>query len=147
MHAMDGMYSCPAEYTDISTEEGADCEAMTYCAGACPCTGADDHDHSDMDSMDMAATHAIDWLAGFGDAAAQAMTAAVGDTLEFSWTGNHNVYLMADETAFDACDFTGAIDLGDASPVSYTLTSLPAYFGCEIAGHCTYGQKLAVTAE
>ena len=73
----------------------------------------------------MGTTHAINWLAGFGDASARTMTAAVGDTLTFSWSfsvGNtyswvsHNVYLMADQAAFESCDYTA---------VSYTHLTLP----------------------
>ena len=76
------------------------------------------------------------------------MTAAVGDSLLFQWSGypSHNVYRMADEAAFNNCDFSGATNLGDSSPVEITITELPVYFACSVGSHCANGQKLAVTA-
>ena len=88
----------------------------------------------------------INWLAGFGSADARAKTAAVGDSMRFEWSGYHNVYQMADEAAFNNCDFSGATNLGDSSPVEITITELPAYFACSVGSHCANGQKLAVTA-
>ena len=39
---------------------------------------------------------------------------AVGDKLHFKYSNYHNVYLMASETAYNACDFTGATELASA---------------------------------
>merc|ERR1719478_1687626 len=93
------------------------------------------------------ATRAVDWNAGFSDADKRKMSANTGDKLKFSWTGGHNVYLMASKAAFDACNFTGGTNLGATSPVSYTVpqSSEKIYFGCEVGMHCSAGQKLAVT--
>jgi len=74
------------------------------------------------------------------------ITASIGDKLKFSWSGTgHNVYTMASST----CDFDGqsAITGGDTATtgdVEYEITSLPLFFGCQIGGHCTAGQKLTV---
>lgn len=73
------------------------------------------------------------------------ITASIGDKLKFSWSGMHNVYTMASST----CDFSGqsAITGGDTATtgdVEYEITSLPLFFGCEVGGHCTAGQKLTV---
>merc|ERR1712153_137395 len=99
------------------------------------------------------ATVHVPWTAGLnnGDAAgaaARTKTVTTGDTLHFMWTGNHNVFKMASETAYTNCDFTGATDLGSTSPVSYELAAGqagPWYFACQVAQHCQNGQKLAVT--
>ena len=71
--------------------------------------------------------------------------ANVNDELVFSWTGNHNVYLMESEEKFNACNFTGATLVGDDSPATYNVTQFPAYFGCQIGSHCQNGMKLTVT--
>merc|ERR1711865_438232 len=92
------------------------------------------------------ATVHVPWTAGFDDASARAKTVTTGDTLHFMWTGNHNVFQMASETAFNDCDFTGATDKGSTSPVSVPLSGAgPWYFACQVGAHCTNGQKLAVT--
>merc|ERR1712166_966496 len=84
------------------------------------------------------ATVHVPWTAGFDDASARAKTVTTGDTLHFMWTGNHNVFQMASETAFNDCDST--------SPVSVPLSGAgPWYFACQVGAHCTNGQKLAVT--
>merc|ERR1712160_75472 len=88
------------------------------------------------------ATVHVPWTAGFDDASARAKTVTTGDTLHFMWTGNHNVFQMASETAFNDCDFTGATDKGSTSPLS---GAGPWYFACQVGAHCTNGQKLAVT--
>merc|ERR1711865_1333398 len=109
---------CPPEYHDLSAADGADCTTVPFHAGECADHGTHDH----------------------------------GDSLHFMWEGNHNVYRMANKLAFEECDFTGATNIDSPnlvsiSPVEHKLTELPAYFACEIEGHCAMGQKLAVTAE
>merc|ERR1711957_596734 len=92
------------------------------------------------------ATVHVPWTAGFDDASARTKTVTTGDTLHFMWTGSHNVYQMASETAFNDCDFTGATSKGSISPVSVPLSGAgPWYFACSVGAHCTNGQKLAVT--
>ena len=139
MHGSD--HGCPPDYLDQSVEDGADCAAKVECAGPCPCTTPAPTPEAGP------ITHEISWLAGFNSADARATTAAVGDSLLFQWSGypSHNVYRMADEAAFNDCDFSGAAYLGDASPIEYTITELPAYFSCSVGQHCRSGQKLAVT--
>merc|ERR1712166_131994 len=92
------------------------------------------------------ATVHVPWTAGFDDASARTKTVTTGDTLHFMWTGSHNVFQMASETAFNDCDFTGATDKGSTSPVAVPLSGAgPWYFACQVGAHCTNGQKLAVT--
>lgn len=81
-------------------------------------------------------------------AASVLLTASPGDSVVFSWMGNHNVYRMTDSASYQACNFTGAVNLGAGSPVSWTVPNSPGavyYFSCEVGGHCRAGQKLAVT--
>ena len=87
----------------------------------------------------------IDWNAVFLDPLEREREANMNDELVFSWTGNHNVYLMESEEKFNACDFTGATSVGDVSPATYTVTQFPAYFGCALPSHCQNGLKLKVT--
>merc|ERR1711957_779758 len=92
------------------------------------------------------ATVHVPWTAGFDDASARAKTVTTGDTLHFMWTGSHNVFQMASETAFNDCDFTGATDKGSTSPVSVPLSGAgPWYFACQVGAHCTNGQTTAPT--
>merc|ERR1711865_444347 len=143
-HSPSGSGQCAPEYHDQSAEDGADCSAMIMTAGPCGAAAVDP-----VPSANEPVTTTIQWTAGFGDEAARATTANVGDTLRFVWEGNHNVYNMPDKAAFDSCDFTSAnrVD-GGVSPLDFPFTDAllrTAYFACSIADHCVNGQKLAVT--
>lgn len=92
----------------------------------------------------------VAWTAGFNDPNARTMTAAVGDTLKFTWSGPHNVYKLPDATALENCDFSSATEVcaqanSDGGSCTATINALPAYFACEVSGHCTSGQHLTVT--
>ena len=98
-----------------------------------PCTGAEE---------------IIQWTAGFANSAARATTLAAGTQLKFDWQNTHNVHRMANLEAFQACDFTGATNLGSTSPVNFLIPTTQTetlYFACQVSGHCQAGQKLAVT--
>jgi len=86
-------------------------------------------------------TKEISWLKGFKDLSARATSVDAGTVLNFSWQGYHDVLVLPTKAAFDACDFTNAVSLGDVSPVSYTVTDT-TYFACSVPGHCPGGQKL-----
>ena len=102
------------------------------------------------------------------------ITAAKGDTITFTWcnggntpctmawSGNHNVYQVAKDkihytglSGRAQCDFAArsrpgsqsTINLGETSPVTFTMGDKSVYFGCQVAGHCAAGQHLAVTLE
>merc|ERR1711871_568944 len=71
---------------------------------------------------------------------------------EFRWKGTHNVYRLADKAAFETCNFTGAVKIGESSPTVFALPANAAgemYFGCSVGSHgsthCVDGQKLAVS--
>ena len=93
---------------------------------------------------DPAFDHSIPWTKGFsGDAADQTMDVKSGEVLKFVWSGGHNVFLMKDKAAFDACDFSGGTNLGGASPVYHTMGAATTYFACKVGAHCLNGQKLS----
>ena len=76
-------------------------------------------------------------------------TVATGTNVVFEWSGSHNVWLMSDKAAYDACDFSQANELASASVQDYTYKASEAgtvYFACEFIGHCAFAsQKLALT--
>jgi len=94
----------------------------------------------------------VAWTAGFSDANARTMTAAVGDTLKFEWSGGapHNVYRMPDAASLTGnCDFSSATEVcatgtTDGGSCTATINALPAYFACQVSGHCSGGQHLTV---
>lgn len=93
---------------------------------------------------------AIDWKIGMDS---NTITANVGDTLTFTWsgTGTHDVYKMASSDALASCDFTGAelvtgCDRAATGNCEFTVTELPVYFACQVGGHCGAGQKLTAGA-
>jgi len=91
---------------------------------------------------------AIDWKIGMDS---NTITANVGDTLTFTWsgTGTHDVYKMASADALANCDFAGAplvtgCDRAETGNCEFSVTELPVYFACQVGGHCGAGQKLTV---
>ena len=73
-------------------------------------------------------------------------TAQVGDTITFTWSSTHNVNIHPSGTCDDS---TGAILVGETSPVTYTFTANDAnkdlFFICGIPGHCDAGQSITVS--
>lgn len=76
-----------------------------------------------------------------------------GDTLEFRYSGRHNVFMLKDEDGFDECNFSDdATELAtqNQSPYKYTVTvedvstKASLYFACGVGGHCNGRQKLRV---
>ena len=93
----------------------------------------------------------VGWAAGLsGPATGRTMDVMNGETIQFTWSGGHNVYSMKDKAAFDACDFSTAIELGTNSGVRHTMGVYnghpytdTAYFACKVGTHCASGQKLS----
>jgi plastocyanin len=73
------------------------------------------------------------------------MTATVGDTAVFTWSGGHNVYLHLSGD----CDNAGAVGVGDTpstSGASYTFTEAGDFtFACDVSSHCSAGQIVTFT--
>lgn len=75
--------------------------------------------------------------------------ASVGDTIVFTWTGGHNVFIHPS----GSCDLTDRIFVGSQPQSSYTFTEADGsadgnelFFACDIGGgaHCRFGQALTV---
>jgi len=85
-----------------------------------------------------------DWVVPF--AGPEDWQAAVGDTMVFTWTGGHNVFIHPTQS----CDTTGAEFIGRFSGTEYTFTAEDAgtqiFFSCDIGqgAHCRFGQFLKV---
>jgi plastocyanin len=73
------------------------------------------------------------------------MTATVGDTAVFTWTGGHNVYLHPSND----CGDTNAVGVGNTpstSGASYTFTEAGTFtFACDVGSHCSSGQIVTFT--
>ena len=75
-------------------------------------------------------------------------TVAAGTDVVFKWIDQHNVWLMPNKGAYDACDFSEARELAPDSVYEYTYkASAPGtfYFGCQITHHCAVNHKMALT--
>ena len=86
---------------------------------------------------------AIDWIFP-GPDGLPPVSANVGDTLVFSWTMFHNVYIAPSNSCDDLAVGT---NLGDVSPVRYTVKAEDEggiVFACEVPGHCQAGMLLPV---
>ena len=80
----------------------------------------------------------------------RAQTVAVGTQVVFKWTQTHNVWLMPNKAAYDACDFSQGKELAPSSANGeYTYKASAAgtvYFACKVPGHCKFAQqKLVLT--
>ncbi|KAH8071440.1 FK506 binding protein [Aureococcus anophagefferens] len=80
-------------------------------------------------SLSAASTTTIDWNAQFS-ADPKTTTVDADADLVFSWSGGHDVWIMADEFSYEECDFSGGTNLGSS-----------------VGSHCAAGQKVAVTWE
>lgn len=95
-------------------------------------------------SSSLSATIALEWtVKQYGPEQAN-----VGDTLVFTWQGNHDVYeLPAGETTCPT-DFSAATLRGSAtdSPLSILLSEAGTRtFACGVGGHCELGQIVTAT--
>jgi hypothetical protein len=76
-------------------------------------------------------------------------SAIVGDTVTFTWSGSHNVYIHPNKT--DTCDKTERTEVSKTSGKKYTFKTSDVgvvVFACDKSGHCAAGQivKFNVTA-
>ena len=82
----------------------------------------------------------------------QLVTVCPGDTVEFVWTGVHNVATVPTQGGFDQCDKKNSETTSEVSPYSVTVTqadvgAAPGFYICSISDHCKNGQKLKVVTE
>ncbi|XP_057967383.1 cucumber peeling cupredoxin [Malania oleifera] len=77
---------------------------------------------------------------------ASSQTFSVGDSLVFNFvTGAHDVTEVT-KANYDSCTSTNPISQETTGPATLTLKSTGAhYYICSIPGHCSNGQKLAIT--
>lgn len=91
----------------------------------------------------------IDWTAIFDNAGPNTAAAMVGDTVTFTWSGNHNVYESASMSDYDGCVKTGGIMQATTAVFTWSFTATTAgtrYFICEVGSHCNGAlQKVAIT--
>ena len=74
------------------------------------------------------------------------LTAVVGDFLNFTWKGNHQVWKMPAGHTPGNCDFNGADWFSFSSGAVHQLGSTPGtteYYSCPL--HCASGMSLAVS--
>lgn len=83
------------------------------------------------------------------------VAASGGQAVLFKYSANHNVYQLGSAAAFEACNFTGATEIGNTTQgggsgsypnhFSYTCTqSGSVYLACQVGSHCAGGQKVVV---
>ncbi|KAF9679778.1 hypothetical protein SADUNF_Sadunf06G0050500 [Salix dunnii] len=73
-------------------------------------------------------------------------TFAIGDNLTFTFTtGEHDVATVS-KSDYDNCNVASQNNVLTSGPATITLnTAGDYYFLCTIAGHCSAGQKLAIS--
>jgi hypothetical protein len=88
----------------------------------------------------------------------------VGTRLVFKFSASHDLWLMASQSAYDSCDFSGAVELArddhggatDTTDMNNGLTNLyravatgtgDLLFACEKGDHCSGGQKVKITVQ
>jgi len=73
----------------------------------------------------------------------------VGDVIEFTWSGSHNVWSLPNQEAYDACEVTKGTQICSQSPCSLNIVAYaaPLLFVCQKAngGHCRNGMKMNLT--
>ena len=75
------------------------------------------------------------------------LPAAAGETVTFTWTDTHDVWLMPDQAAYDSCTFTSAKEIHSTSVKTGDVSGLgeTKYYACHVGSHCESGQKIAIT--
>ena len=94
-----------------------------------------------------AAAANVDWESMHDYGVAKTLSADAGETVTFDWTGTHDVWLMADQAAYDSCSFTGATEIHSTSVKTGDVAGLgeTKYYACSVVDHCNEGQKIAIT--
>ncbi|XP_026390287.1 uclacyanin-3-like [Papaver somniferum] len=76
---------------------------------------------------------------------AKGVTFKVGDTLDFTYGAQHNVFEVKDKKAYDACDTSDAISSDDSGETPITLSSVgKRFFVCGASDHCAQGMKVTI---
>ena len=87
-----------------------------------------------------------DWVLPYNGP--QTIDAKVGDTIEFNWVGFHNANIHPT----NGCSMDGSINIGNASPASYTFTEedgspggTEMFFACDVGQHCAAGKYVLLS--
>jgi hypothetical protein len=120
----------------VCTDVGSctSCRALDDTTPAVRCCG-------DVECPDPSTNYPIDWII----TSYEAMQVSVGDTITFTYSSSHNVYLHPS----GSCDQNNAELVGDtdAGSVTYTFDAAGTYtFACNVGSHCNQGQIITVTA-
>ena len=98
-----------------------------------------------------AATTDLKWqLGGLSGTASEydPMEVAVGDSIRFHWTGEHNLEQLPTKANYEDCYWQDATVLeGYSDPGEHTVTfdqEGTFYYMCGYTGHCAAGQKIKV---
>jgi len=82
-----------------------------------------------------------DWVIPYNGP--QRIDAKVGDSIEFQWVGFHNANIHPTND----CSQDGSLNIGNASPASYTFTEddgspvgTEMFFACDVGQHCANGE-------
>ena len=94
-----------------------------------------------------AAAANVDWEGMHPSSSANTLSATEGETVTFTWTDSHDVWLMADETHYNNCDWDGATEIHSTSVKTGDVSGLgeTKFFSCSVVSHCKDGQKVAIT--
>ncbi len=95
-----------------------------------------------------AAAANVDWEGMHPSSSANTLSAAAGETVTFTWgPDTHDVWLMADETHYNNCDWDGATEIHSTSVQTGDVAGLgeTKYYACHVGSHCDVGQKIAIT--
>ena len=94
-----------------------------------------------------AAAANVDWEGMHPSSSANTLSATEGETVTFTWTDSHDVWLMADETHYNNCDWDGATEIHSTSVKTGDVSGLgeTKYYACHVGSHCESGQKIAIT--
>ena len=94
-----------------------------------------------------AAAANVDWEGMHPSSSANTLSATEGETVTFTWTDSHDVWLMADETHYTNCDWDGATEIHSTSVKTGDVSGLgeTKYYACHVGSHCESGQKIAIT--
>ena len=95
-----------------------------------------------------AAAKTVDWESMHPSSSANTLSAAAGETVTFTWgPDTHDVWLMADETHYNNCDWDGATEIHSTSVKTGDVSGLgeTKYYACHVGSPCDSGQKIAIT--
>ncbi|KAJ4761081.1 Blue copper protein [Rhynchospora pubera] len=86
-------------------------------------------------------TTGVDYTKWTGDKSFQ-----VGDNLVFDFVSGAHTVTEVTKSDYSSCSTSNAISNSNSAPTTVSLTSAGTrYFICGVPGHCSSGQKLAVT--